>query len=103
VAVSEDDVRHIAALARLGLDDSRVDALAGELNGILSHMEVLQAVDTSHAEQEPGDRPATVLRADTGPQLALARAREAFAPEMRDGFFIVPRLASHEGEGERAP
>jgi aspartyl-tRNA(Asn)/glutamyl-tRNA(Gln) amidotransferase subunit C len=101
VAVSEDDVRHMAALAQLGLDSSRVDALVGELNGILSHMEVLQAVDTSHAEER--HNAATALRADTGPQLPLARAREDFAPETRDGFFIVPRLASHEGEAERGP
>lgn len=103
MAVSEDDVRHMAALARLGLDASRVDALVVELNGILSHMEVLQAVDTSQAEDRPVDNAATALRADTGPQLPLARAREEFAPEMRDGFFIVPRLASHEGEAERGP
>jgi hypothetical protein len=25
---------------------------------------------------------------------------ESFAPAMRDGFFIVPRLATHEDQGE---
>jgi hypothetical protein len=28
--------------------------------------------------------------------LPLARPRDAFAPEMREGFFLVPRLATHE-------
>jgi hypothetical protein len=26
----------------------------------------------------------------------LATLPETFAPEMRDGFFVVPRLATHE-------
>ena len=29
-------------------------------------------------------------------RIPLARAREEFAPEMRDGFLLVPRLATHE-------
>ena len=39
VAVSHEDVRHIAALARLGLEPDRVTLLVGELNGILAHMD----------------------------------------------------------------
>jgi hypothetical protein len=36
------------------------------------------------------------LRADSGPQIPLARPRETFAPKMADGFFLVPRLSTHE-------
>jgi hypothetical protein len=38
----------------------------------------------------------TPLREDAGPPLPLARAREDFAPATRDGFLLVPRLATHE-------
>lgn len=100
MAVSEDDVRHIAALARLGLDEERITHLVGELNGILGHMDALRVVDTS-APVPAIDATVTPLRPDQGPQLPLARAREDFAPAMRDGFFLVPRLASHEGDGDR--
>ena len=31
-------------------------------------------------------------------EAAGTRAREAFAPAMRDGFLIVPRLATHEDQ-----
>ena len=41
----------------------------------------------------------TPLRVDGGNQVPLARPREAFAPAMRDGFFLVPRLATHEDAG----
>jgi aspartyl-tRNA(Asn)/glutamyl-tRNA(Gln) amidotransferase subunit C len=97
MAVSLDDVRHIASLARLDIDSARLPALAGELNAILAHMEELQGVDVSGV---PADLAAGVtpmpLRADGGRQLPLAAPRESFAPEMRDGFFLVPRLATHE-------
>ena len=44
MSVTNDDVRHIAALARLGLEPDRVALLATELNGILAHMDVLAGV-----------------------------------------------------------
>ena len=105
MAVSERDVRHVATLARLGLDPARIDALVRELNGILGHMEVLGAVNTEGAGAHGDDRQASLpLREDAGPQVRLAFPREAFAPAMRDGFFLVPRLATHEdGDVERSP
>ena len=45
MAVTFDDVRHIAALARLGIPDDRLPVLAKELSGILGHMDVLQSVN----------------------------------------------------------
>ena len=97
MAVSEDEVRHVAALARLGLDDARIPTIAAELNGILAHMDVLSKVRTSAAAAVTGVGAAgTPLRVDGGNQIPLARPRDAFAPAMRDGFFLVPRLATHE-------
>jgi aspartyl-tRNA(Asn)/glutamyl-tRNA(Gln) amidotransferase subunit C len=97
MAVTREDVMHVAALARLALSEERIPELVSQLNGILAHMEVLQRVDTTGvvgtaAVGEPEMR----LRPDEGPPIPLARPREAFAPAMRDGFFLVPRLATHE-------
>jgi aspartyl-tRNA(Asn)/glutamyl-tRNA(Gln) amidotransferase subunit C len=39
MAVTFDDVRHIASLARLSVSEERLPALVGELNAILAHME----------------------------------------------------------------
>ena len=97
MAVSPDDVRRVAALARLGLEPDRVDMLVKELNGILSHMDVLAAVDTSTVGiYGDGAGVATPLRPDVIEPLPLAQRRDAIAPEMRDGFFLVPRLLTHE-------
>ncbi|MEO7963700.1 MAG: Asp-tRNA(Asn)/Glu-tRNA(Gln) amidotransferase subunit GatC [Gemmatimonadaceae bacterium] len=100
MSVTEDELRHIAALARLHLDPARVSALVGELNGILAHVESLQRADTSNTSHLSPDTPGMRLREDTNPQRALATARESFAPIMRDGFFLVPRLATHEDAEE---
>ena len=97
MSVTIDDVRHIAALARLGLSDDRAQALVAELNTILQHMDVLQKVDTSGLPEVAGIGAAGLpLRPDEGPALPLARDRSEFAPKMRDGFFLVPRLSTHE-------
>lgn len=101
MAVTPDDVRHIAQLARVAVDESRVPALVRELNGILEHMEALRKVKTVGVEPTAGIGDAgLVLREDTGPPLPLVRPLEAFAPAVRDGFLIVPRLATHTDEVE---
>jgi aspartyl-tRNA(Asn)/glutamyl-tRNA(Gln) amidotransferase subunit C len=97
VSVTLDDVRHIAALARLGLTDERAQSLVAELNTILEHMDVLSKVDTKGVEPVAGIGAAGLpLRPDVGPPIPLSREREMFAPSMRDGFFLVPRLSTHE-------
>jgi len=97
VSVSEEDVRHVATLARLGLDPERIPTLVAELNGILAHMDVLSKIDTAIVGAVTGVGAAgTPLRVDGGNQIPLVRPREAFAPAMREGFLLVPRLATHE-------
>ena len=104
MAVTEQDVRHIAALARLGLDEGRVGALVGELNTILAHMEVLSKVDTEGVDLAIGvGSGGTPLREDVGPPIQMAVRHEGFAPATRDGFFLVPRLSTHEDLGDADP
>ena len=98
MSVSRDDVRRIAALARIGIPEPRLDALVGELSGILAHMELLAQVDTTSVE--PPETDGMPLAPDEPPSVPLLYPREAFAPHARGGFFLVPRLATHEdGEG----
>ena len=104
MAVSESDVLHVASLARLAIEPGRLPSLVSELNGILEHMEVLGAVETGSEMADGGSlTTATVMRSDAdGVPIPLATGREAFTPEMRDGFLIVPRLATHEDQGAQA-
>jgi aspartyl-tRNA(Asn)/glutamyl-tRNA(Gln) amidotransferase subunit C len=101
MAVTREEVLHVASLARLALDETSVPRLVNELNGILEHMGVLQKVDTTGVMGAEGVGDAGMpLRADGGPPYPLAHPREEFAPEMRDGFFLVPRLSTHEDATE---
>jgi aspartyl-tRNA(Asn)/glutamyl-tRNA(Gln) amidotransferase subunit C len=105
MAVSESDVLHVAALARLAIDPERLPSLVAELNGILAHMEVLERVEGGGGMWDVGGSGSEIpMRSDSaGSPIPLAIPREAFAPLMRDGFFLVPRLATHEDQGDRAP
>jgi len=96
VSISLDEVRHIAALARLGITHEQARAAAVELSSILEHMEVLSHVDTNGVDVDAVVHPGMILRRDIGPPIPLLRAPDKFAPSMRDGFFLVPRLATHE-------
>ena len=45
--ISEDDVRYVAQLARLTLDDDRIHEMSETLSGILTYIDKLNEVDTS--------------------------------------------------------
>jgi aspartyl-tRNA(Asn)/glutamyl-tRNA(Gln) amidotransferase subunit C len=101
VAVTIDDVRHIALLARLGVTDQRAALLAAELSTILGHMDALARVDTAGVEEAVAvGAGGASLRTDGGMPTPLARALDAFAPALRDGFLLVPRLTTHESADE---
>ncbi|HET9476265.1 MAG TPA: Asp-tRNA(Asn)/Glu-tRNA(Gln) amidotransferase subunit GatC [Dehalococcoidia bacterium] len=46
MSLTPEQVRHIARLARLGIDDSEVERFAGQLSEILDYFERLRQVDT---------------------------------------------------------
>ena len=94
--ISEGEVRRIADLARLELDEAEIRRLAGELGDLLERLERLRELPAAPREPD-GEEPALRLRPDAPPSEPLARGPESFAPEWRDGFFVLPRL---EGVGE---
>ena len=48
--LSNDEVKHIAKLARLGLTDEEVEKFSNQLSDILSHAKILDEVDTKDIE-----------------------------------------------------
>jgi aspartyl-tRNA(Asn)/glutamyl-tRNA(Gln) amidotransferase subunit C len=86
-------VAHIATLARIKVGDAELDALAGELNGILQWVEQLAEVDTSGVEPMTSVRPMQLKRrpdavTDGGKRDEIL----ANAPETTNGFFVVPKV-----------
>ena len=98
--VTPADVRRMAALARIGIPDDRVDALVAQLSTILEHMAVLREVNTEGAVPATGPGAGgTPMREDAGTPVPLSRPLESFAPRVHHGFLLVPRLATHEAQG----
>lgn len=93
VNVSQEEVEHVAELARLQLTREESERFALQLSRILKYVEELNAVDTT------GVRPTTSVAADAGalradtvhPSLSQERALRN-APEAVDGFFHVPHV-----------
>lgn len=101
MAIGAVDVRHIAALAHLAVPEDKIPELVSQLNGILSHMDALAKVKTTGVMPTAGVGDAAMpLRADIGPPIPLAHPIASFTPLTRDGFILVPRLATHEGSGD---
>jgi len=91
MAITRQDVLHVARLARLGLEPGEVDALAADLERIVGYVNELAAVDTEGVPpttQVSGAR--APLRAD---ETALGLERSTAlseAPRTTDGAFAVP-------------
>ena len=101
MSVTRDEVKHVAALARLVISDERAEEFAAHLNTILGHVSVLDRVDTDRLEPVIGvGAESAPLQPDRGPSIGLAHPVEKTAPSSRDGFFLVPRLSTHETAGE---
>jgi aspartyl-tRNA(Asn)/glutamyl-tRNA(Gln) amidotransferase subunit C len=106
MAVTPSEVRHLAVLARLSLEPGDLEPLTADLNRILEHMDELAAAGNGEATagRSSGDGAApapagTRLRADEPGADALAHPPAAMAPAWEQGFFLVPRLASHDTSG----
>lgn len=97
MSVTLKDVQHIAELARLSVGEAEAEGLMVQLNDILSHMDALSAVKTEGVTPASGvGSGGTPLRSDSSRAAQLENPISSFAPEFKDGFFLVPRLATHE-------
>jgi aspartyl-tRNA(Asn)/glutamyl-tRNA(Gln) amidotransferase subunit C len=98
VAVTPDDVKHVALLARLAVAEDRLPTLVRELNTILEHMAVLQDVPVD--ADAPDERAGMRLRDDIVAPAPMVRPFTTFAPDTRDNLILVPRLDTHDDAGE---
>ena len=93
MAVSIDDVRRVAALARLELSSGEQERLTTELSRILDYMEKLNELDTDGVEPTAHLTPdASVLRADESERFEALRELLSQAPDLRENYFRVPRI-----------
>ncbi len=88
-AVSPEDVRHVAALARVDLDEEEVDRFTDQFADILAYFETLDQVPEVDHEAEL----VNVMRPDEVREpLDTERALQN-APEHEDGYFKGPNVS----------
>ena len=91
--VDDATVRRIARLARIRVADAEVQGLKGELNGILTWVEQLNAVDVTGVE--PMTRVVEMQlkqRSDVVTDGDIAADVVRNAPVSDDNFFVVPKV-----------
>lgn len=90
MAITGDEVLHVAHLARIALTPADVERFTPQLSGILDNFAALAAVNTDGVDPTAYPVPlSNVMRDDSvAPSLPQAIAL-ANAPEQEDGFFRV--------------
>jgi aspartyl-tRNA(Asn)/glutamyl-tRNA(Gln) amidotransferase subunit C len=93
VPLNREQVRHVAMLARLGLEPGDEDFYADQLSGILGHIDRLQQLNTDDIPPTAQVVEVTnALRADV-PRTGLSQEEAlANAPATVDGYFRVPSI-----------
>ncbi|KAA5804926.1 Asp-tRNA(Asn)/Glu-tRNA(Gln) amidotransferase subunit GatC [Alkalicaulis satelles] len=90
--VTPEDVQRIARLARIAEPADRLDALTGELNGILKWVELLNEVDVAGVEpMTTAVQTPLPLREDAVTDGAMREAVLKNAPRSEEGFFVAPK------------
>jgi aspartyl-tRNA(Asn)/glutamyl-tRNA(Gln) amidotransferase subunit C len=93
MSVDAADVRRIAHLARISLDESRVEPMRAEINGILQWIAQLQEVDVKNVEPMTSVTPVKLkMRKDEVTDGGYPERVLANAPRTEDGFFVVPNV-----------
>lgn len=86
--LSADDVRHIATLAAIDIDDDAVEEMRQQLTGIFRHFQRLQEIDTEGLEPTSHTTDAnTVLREDVASKPLPREDVLSNAPDP-DGEFV---------------
>ena len=93
MSISLEEVRHVARLARLELDEAEVLALQGELNTLLGHFADIQNIDVSGIEPQSHAVALQNVWSEDTPIQGLDRQEALRNSAMtKAGLFVVPTI-----------
>ena len=97
MSIGREEVRHVARLAELAVQENELDRLVEQLNRIVDYVAQLDQVpgDAAAAAFLPGPH-SVALREDVPGSVPLKYPPAEIAPEFADGFFLVPRHGAME-------
>lgn len=97
------EVLRLSRAARLGIDMAEATELARTLEPVLAQMDAMLLVNVEGVAPVDGVGAAGMpLRPDAGPPLPLAVSPDRFAPEWREGLFLLPPVVLELPPGDGA-
>ena len=91
--VTEADIKTVASLSRLKIDETESAAVAEQLDKFLTYVENLQSIDTENIEPTTYALPMqNIFRADEVKPSLDRELAILNAPLAEDGYFKVPRV-----------
>ncbi|CAA9546202.1 MAG: Aspartyl-tRNA(Asn) amidotransferase subunit C @ Glutamyl-tRNA(Gln) amidotransferase subunit C [uncultured Thermoleophilia bacterium] len=95
MALTEQEIRHVARLARLGLRDDEVERLGAELSSILAHVSAISALDLDDVPPTSHPLDLTNVLADDEPRPCLSTEEALLnAPDPAPEGFRVPPIGA---------
>jgi aspartyl-tRNA(Asn)/glutamyl-tRNA(Gln) amidotransferase subunit C len=93
MSIGPEDIKKIAHLARLQVNEAEAEKLCHDIGNILSLVDQLQNADTSGIEPMANPMDATqILRADVVTETDKREKLQGIAPLVEDGLYLVPKV-----------
>ena len=93
MSIEKQTIENLATLARLAVDNKKVEEISQRLGSILQLVDQLQAADTSGLSEL--DHPLNEiqrLREDEINKPNMREAYQAIAPDTEDNLYLVPKV-----------
>jgi aspartyl-tRNA(Asn)/glutamyl-tRNA(Gln) amidotransferase subunit C len=93
MSISDDEVKAIAQLARIEIEDKDIPGFSTQLSRILDFVAQMNAIDTANVE--PLAHPLELdarCRADEVIETDLRDVYQSGAPQVVDGLYLVPKV-----------
>ena len=93
MALTLDDVKRVARLARIAVDETEARATLAQLGGIFHMIEQMQAVDITGVEpMSHAQGVALRLREDQVSETDQRQLFQSIAPQSEAGLYLVPKV-----------
>jgi len=93
MALSPEEVKKIAFLARLSIQEENIEQYSDDLSGILDLVEQMNAANVDDIEPMAHPQDAMQrLRADAVTEINQREKLMSNAPSQQDGLFLVPKV-----------
>jgi aspartyl-tRNA(Asn)/glutamyl-tRNA(Gln) amidotransferase subunit C len=93
MSLNSADIKRIAHLARIEVNDAEADATLTKLTGILGLIEQMQAVDTTGIQPMSHSQDVTQrLRNDVVTETNQRELYQSIAPSVEEGLYLVPKV-----------